>query len=129
MLTVRAREEYMSLQDRLVQDLKSGPLLCMAVVSPRCIPELKSNAILGSAVQGTSGLVLKDSTLYGKLVLKRSSCEVPCSSAPAWHTVTGRCGDTPWSQVVHANDHRVTIECDHRVSTHSPAVHYRGLPV
>jgi hypothetical protein len=28
--------------------------------------------------QGSSGLVLKDSTSYGKPVLKRSTCEVPC---------------------------------------------------
>jgi hypothetical protein len=28
--------------------------------------------------QGTSMLVLKDSTVYGKLVVKHSTCEVPC---------------------------------------------------
>jgi hypothetical protein len=29
---------------------------------------------------GSSGLVLEDSTWYGKLVLKRNTCEVPCST-------------------------------------------------
>jgi hypothetical protein len=29
--------------------------------------------------QGTSGLVLKDSTLQGKAVLKHSTCELPCN--------------------------------------------------
>jgi hypothetical protein len=34
-------------------------------------------SVVEHAYQGTSGLVLKDSTWYGKSLLKHSTCEVP----------------------------------------------------
>jgi hypothetical protein len=39
-----------------------------------------------AAAQATSGLVLKGSSLYTELVLKHSTCEVPCCSTRINHT-------------------------------------------
>jgi hypothetical protein len=43
-------------------------------------------------VQGTSGLVLKDSTLHGKPVHKRSTCEAPCSGGASSWPLIQHCG-------------------------------------
>jgi hypothetical protein len=52
-----------------------------AVYSERQVVALHSK-------QGTKFLVLQDNTLYGKPVLKGSTCETPCFGAPSKHALS-----------------------------------------
>jgi hypothetical protein len=73
-----------SYQHLVAYFLNSLPLVVVALHRPSCGPCLGHRGVPGQilegAQQGTSGLVLKDSTLRGKPVLKRSTCEVSWSS-------------------------------------------------